>query len=168
MSNAKTVQYKNVMETLVDKEVARQLQKVPVAMRSYLDAAQISTYALNRLPVLYASSEAGKNKQLERGKNTYQQDIEVAVRRGIAAVERDPLRASDPIVTVSEETELDQAHKALKQVEELLRHRQLLVEHKLKWGNLLQSVTYALNKLSRSILIQQRKNMSSDDFHKYH
>ncbi|MEL6938083.1 MAG: late competence development ComFB family protein [Cyanobacteria bacterium J06598_1] len=98
--------YTNVMERLVAEEVARQKAKLPTKLREYIKTVEVETYALNRLPALYASSEKGWQMQYEKAGKANAEEIYKAVRQGIAAVQVDPLRASEPLsVRQSDESE---------------------------------------------------------------
>jgi hypothetical protein len=89
--------YINVMESVVVDEVNRQLHHIPGRVRRYLKVEEIVTYALNRLPTLYASSEKGMEHQRQLAQRNLGQQVESAVRQGIAAVQVDPLRLSQPL-----------------------------------------------------------------------
>ena len=89
--------YTNVMERLVAEEVVRQKAKLPPKLREYIKGIEVETYALNRLPALYASSEKGWQMQYEKAGQTHAVTVAQAVRHGIAAVQVDPLRASEPL-----------------------------------------------------------------------
>ena len=98
--------YTNVMERLVAEEVARQKSKLPPKLREYIKGVEVETYALNRLPALYASSEKGWQMQYEKAGKAHAEAVYKAVRQGIAAVQVDPLRASQPLsVRQSDESE---------------------------------------------------------------
>lgn len=86
----------NVMETLVLEEVERQLGRLPSKAASFLKAEEVLAYALNQLRPLYASSMQGIEWQHQRAGQLLK-DIEVAVRQGMAAVQRDPLRVTQPL-----------------------------------------------------------------------
>ncbi|MEL7038713.1 MAG: late competence development ComFB family protein [Cyanobacteria bacterium J06592_8] len=87
----------NVMQILVLQEVDRQLKELSHNQAQYIKPVEVVTYALNRLPPLYASSQEGLGHQLKQAQNQYKPQITVAVRQGIAAVQRDPLRRSTPL-----------------------------------------------------------------------
>ena len=89
--------YTNVMERLVAAEVARQKAKLPPKLREYIKTVEVETFALNRLPALYASSEKGWQMQYEKAGKTHGEAVSKAVRQGVAAVQVDPLRASQPL-----------------------------------------------------------------------
>jgi hypothetical protein len=54
--------------------------------------ADVVTYALNRLPVLYASSESGWQYQRQIARREHYPKIKQVVRQAIIAVQVDPLR----------------------------------------------------------------------------
>ena len=89
--------YINVMESLVAQEVGKQLQDVPARVRRYLKMEEVVTYALNRLPTLYASSEKGWQYQRQLAKRDLHRQIGTAVRQAIVAVQVDPLRLAQPL-----------------------------------------------------------------------
>ncbi|ESA38222.1 late competence development protein [Leptolyngbya sp. Heron Island J] len=91
-------EYINVMELLVAEEVEQQLRQLPTRVLKYVKPIEVETYALNRLPSLYAVSEKGWQSQYHKAKHELRKDIGNAVRRAIAAVQVDPLRASRPLV----------------------------------------------------------------------
>lgn len=89
--------YLNVMESLVAEEVKRQLKHLPPKLVKYLNPAQVIAYALNRLPALYATSIEGWYQQEKRAKDEFAEQISRAVRQGLAAVQRDPLKVTTPL-----------------------------------------------------------------------
>lgn len=86
----------NIMELLVKEEVFQEIKKLPVNVAKFITIAEVSTYALNRLPALYVSSEEGKYFQLKKAEGM-KEAIRTAVLQGIGAVMRDPLRKSTPL-----------------------------------------------------------------------
>lgn len=58
--------YQNIMENLVHKEIHRQLKRLPQKLAEYIDVVEVATYALNRVPPLYASSERGKERHKKK------------------------------------------------------------------------------------------------------
>lgn len=143
MNQPKVQTYINVMESLVSDEVEKQIKRLPPNVRQYLDPIEITTYALNRIPPLYASSEQGRKKQEARAKDKFSEEITQAVRQGIAAVQRDPLRVSTPILADAD-LEKQKAEKALVDLREFLRREQLMSQQELSWDNLVTSVKYAI------------------------
>ncbi|MGB5596982.1 MAG: late competence development ComFB family protein, partial [Crocosphaera sp.] len=69
----------NVMEILVKEEIEKQLKFYPKNIRNYINKVEVATYALNRLPPLYASSTIGKEKQKRIAKEKHQTHINLAV-----------------------------------------------------------------------------------------
>ncbi|MDY7021087.1 MAG: late competence development ComFB family protein [Cyanobacteriota bacterium] len=88
----------NVMQILVLQEVNHQLKELSPNQAEYIKPVEVITYALNRLPSLYASSKEGLCYQLKQAQEEYKPQILQAVRQGIAAVQRDPLRRSTPLM----------------------------------------------------------------------
>lgn len=131
--------YKNIMETLVEQEVAHQMRKIPPQMVQYVRAVEVMTYALNRLPVLYACSEKGMQLQLKTAKQKYGPQIVQQVRWAIAAVQRDPLRQFKPIQQQDQKT-LDSL-------------RDLLKDPSLTWDNLPNTVSNLLD-----LAVQEQMN----------
>ena len=125
----------NVMETLVDQEVQRQLKTLPARTIEYIQPAQVRAYALNRLPALYATSKEGVRKQTLRGQAQLQEKITAAVHQGFSAVQQDPLRRmSHHSLSVNE----SQAQSALHDLQELLQRPDLT------WDNLVRITERAL------------------------
>lgn len=119
--------YTNVMERLVAEEVHRQKAKLPPKLREYIKTVDVETFALNRLPALYASSEKGWQLQYEKAGKDHGEAVTQAVRRGIAAVQVDPLRASAPLsVHQNDESEVV-----------LTTFRNLLNQPDLTWDDIL-------------------------------
>ncbi|NJL87794.1 MAG: late competence development ComFB family protein [Leptolyngbyaceae cyanobacterium SM1_1_3] len=90
-------EYINVMEILVAEEVAQQLKKLSPRVLKYVRRAEVETYALNRLPALYASSEKGWEHQVEKAQRELHAKIVHAVRQAFAAVQVDPIRLAQPL-----------------------------------------------------------------------
>ncbi|MEL6778628.1 MAG: late competence development ComFB family protein [Cyanobacteria bacterium J06597_16] len=119
--------YTNVMERLVAEEVERQKAKLPPKLREYIKTVEVETFALNRLPALYASSEKGWQMQYEKAGKTHGEAVSKAVRQGVAAVQVDPLRASQPLsVRQNDESEAI-----------LTSFRKMLNQPELTWDDIL-------------------------------
>ncbi len=155
---AKTNQ--NVMELLVKEEIERQVNRYPVTLTKYINKLEVATYALNRLPALYASSHKGKNQQKIIGKKKFKHQITMAVRQGLAAVQRDPLRVSTPLISEAD-IEYQTARTALQDIHKLLEERNLLDYQKLSWDNLVNVVKRALNKTAWAAISQQPSDKST-------
>ena len=94
----------NVMEILVAEEVDRQLRRCPSTLLDYVKSVEVETYALNRLPPLYAASHEGLEYQKDRARRDYGSKIQTTVRQALVAVQQDPLRRSTPLVTEDDRT----------------------------------------------------------------
>lgn len=113
--------YMNVMELLVTEEVEKQLKTMHPRMLKYLKRVEVETYALNRLPSLYASSEKGWQHQYEKAKRELHNQIKSAVRQAFAAVQVDPIRSSEPLHGQDNEA----ANVALNALREILKQPDL-------------------------------------------
>lgn len=113
--------YMNVMELLVSEEVEKQVKTMQPRMLKYLKRVEVETYALNRLPSLYASSEKGWQLQYEKAKRELHNQIKSAVRQAFAAVQVDPIRASEPLHNQQD----DAASVALSALRDLLKQPDL-------------------------------------------
>ena len=76
-------QFINVMEELVLTEVISKVAEIEASSDKSLDVGDITAYALNRLPPLYATTEEGANYQRERAIKELQELISQAVGEAI-------------------------------------------------------------------------------------
>lgn len=88
---------KNAMEILIAEEIERQIQSYPSEARKYINQIEVATYALNRLPALYASSEEGLYRQIQIGKSKLGYQITRVVATAIETIRANPLRFSTPL-----------------------------------------------------------------------
>ena len=88
---------KNVMEILVTEEIKKQIQQYPSQIKEYINEVEVASYALNRLPPLYASSEEGFYRQKQRGQREFRHQISNVVRQALKVVQAEPLRFSTPL-----------------------------------------------------------------------
>ena len=107
--------YVNVMELLVAEEVDQQLQRLPERVLKYIRRSEVETFALNRLPALYASSEKGLQHQYDRAIRELNPKIASAVRQAFAAVQIDPIRLSQPIHLEDDSRESEAVLQALRE-----------------------------------------------------
>ncbi|GAB4320333.1 MAG: hypothetical protein Kow0091_27790 [Geminocystis sp.] len=121
--------YKNVMEAFVQEEIEFQLQNNKALSRSadYINLLEVATFALNRLPCYYASSIEGIERQRRRikEKRELKQKISFVVSQAFAAVERDPLRRSTPIIEEDKKDIFDEARSAVYQAKDTLPETEL-------------------------------------------
>ncbi|MEM7554462.1 MAG: late competence development ComFB family protein [Cyanobacteria bacterium P01_A01_bin.84] len=118
--------YQNVMETVVIEEVEEQLQILPPNIKKHIKAYDITAYALNRLPPLYATGKRGWHRQYNRGKKDLHSEVKKVVKEALIAVQKDPIR-SDRLIDTEEERV---AYMALQEV------RWLLKRNDISWENL--------------------------------
>lgn len=142
----------NVMEMLVVEEVEKQIQDLPIKTAHYIKAPEVVAYALNRLPGLYATSKRGWQRQWHYGKTELSEKIAIAVRQGIVAVQRDPLRVNDPLHLQQEDLS---AMYALEKLKVLLQCEDL------SWEQLPDIVEQKLLSISRGRTASYRASDST-------
>ncbi len=128
---------RNVMEVLVADEIERQIVRIPSNVKKFINPIEVATYALNRLPALYASSQQGFNKQKIKGRAEYSVNITQQVRKGFAAVQQDLLRSSTPLTSDTErnvDRDLQEARAALQELADYLPKKDLT------WKNIVKLV----------------------------
>ncbi len=138
--------HRNVMELLVADEIDRQIVRLPNNIRKFINTIEVATYALNRLPALYASSQQGFNKQKLKGRSQYSVKITQEVRKGFAAVQQDLLRNSTPLLADNEEEiekSIAEAKAALKELADYLPEKDLT------WKNIVKLVKPLLVELQQ-------------------
>ncbi|MEL6135918.1 MAG: late competence development ComFB family protein [Cyanobacteria bacterium J06628_6] len=133
--------YTNVMEVMVAEEVERQLGNLPPRVMRYIKPVEVETYALNRLPSLYASSERGWQCQYDRAGRSLHKQVTDAVRQAIAAVQVDPIRASEPLAV----------KQGADAVEMLNKFRRALRKPNLTWEALLQYIKSAKGSVATEL-----------------
>jgi hypothetical protein len=136
--------HRNVMEMLVAEEIERQIVRLPSNIQKFINPIEVATYALNRLPALYASSQQGFNKQKLKGRSEHSVKITQEVRKGFAAIQQDLLRNSTPL-QAENESEVDRSIKEAKAaLQELADY---LPEKDLTWKNVIRLVKPILAEL---------------------
>jgi hypothetical protein len=136
--------HRNVMEVLVADEIERQIVRLPSNIKKFINPIEVATYALNRLPALYASSQQGFNKQKLKGRSEHSVKITQEVRKGLAAVQQDLLRSSTPLLSKND-SEIDKSIKEAKAaLQELADY---LPEKDLTWKNVVRLVKPILAEL---------------------
>ncbi|PSB12830.1 competence protein ComFB [Pleurocapsa sp. CCALA 161] len=163
--------HRNVMELLVADEIERQIVRLPSNIKKFINPIEVATYALNRLPALYASSQQGFNKQKLKGRSEHSVKITQEVRKGLAAVQQDLLRSSTPLLSENE-SEIDKSIKEAKAaLQELADY---LPEKDLTWKNVVRLVKPILAELKEqdSEIVNTQKvkarnsNLWEDSVHK--
>ena len=130
------------MEVLVAEEIDRQIVRLPSNIQKFINPIEVATYALNRLPALYASSQQGFNKQKLKGRSQYSVKITQEVRKSFAAIQRDILRSSIPLSANSEvDKSIEEAKAALQELADYLP------EEDKSWKNIVKLVKPILAEL---------------------
>jgi Late competence development protein ComFB len=158
--------YQNVMESLVEKEIESQLKQLPQNLSRYLDPIDVATYALNRLPPLYAATEKGKTYQELVGQSKLKTQIVAAVRQAIIAVQRDPIRKLTPL-TSKNQKDYHRSKKALAELQDWLITHHLLGLEPVTWENLLNVFRNALRAVLKPHLIamENLQNLLINNYH---
>lgn len=97
MNSNSQKKYVNIMEKMVAEEVSQKMKLLPQKLAKYIKRSDVETYALNRLPPLYASSKEGLQFQIKKAQKDYQEKIALVVNHALAAVQRDILKQSTPL-----------------------------------------------------------------------
>jgi hypothetical protein len=100
--------YKNVMEILIDNEIDRQTCDYSQIEAQKFNRIEVATYALNRVPPLYASSQEGIERQYERGMLEFSDRIKATVEQALRQIQKNPHATSTPLPRLEEmvDTEL--------------------------------------------------------------
>jgi hypothetical protein len=163
--------HRNVMELLVADEIERQMVRLPSNIKKFINPIEVATYALNRLPALYASSQQGFNKQKLKGRSEHSVKITQEVRKGLAAVQQDLLRSSTPLISENESA----IDKSIKEAKAALQElADYLPEKDLTWKNVVRLVKPILAELKEqdSEVVNSQKvkarnsNLWEDSIHK--
>ncbi len=136
----------NIMVLLVQEEIERQLQIYPQKMRNYINQVEVATYALNRLPPLYASTFIGREHQKRTGQQKYKSQIILAVRRALAAIERDPIRQSVALVA-EKQVQYELAQTSLRKLEKMFKKQGIIANNQeLSWNKLTRIIHSIMTK----------------------
>lgn len=149
--------YVNVMEILVAEEVERQLRRLAPRVAKYVKRLEVETYALNRLPPLYASSEKGWEHQYEKARHSQRTQITKAVMQAMAAVQVDPIRSSRPLAIHK-----DESQSALKIL------RDLLQQPDLTWEGIINRIRPMLGATAPPPSDPTASNQPKEDEHRHY
>jgi hypothetical protein len=131
---------KNVLEEIVVVEVQAQLKHLSQPAREAINLSEVAAFALNRLPVLYASTSRGWLQQRKRAHNELQHQTVSSVQQALLGVKRDPLRKSTKIAASKVETP---AHI-------LTRLQKLFSKPTLRWNQVPQAFQEAITLVSHA------------------
>jgi hypothetical protein len=146
---------KNAIEELVVIEVQEQLKHLHPAVRETINLSDATAYALNRLPVLYASTSRGWLQQRKRANNEFRSQITKAVQQALLGIKRDPIRNTIQIAASRVETP---AHV-------LAKLQKLLGESNLAWQDVPQALQKVLSLVSHK---SEYTSLSVSDRHRLH
>jgi hypothetical protein len=144
---------KNVLEEIVVVEVQEQLTHLSPTAREAINLSEVAAFALNRLPVLYASTSRGWLQQRKRAHNDLQHRIVSSVQQALLGVERDPLRKSTKIAASKVETP---AHI-------LARLQKLFSKTSLRWQDVPRAFQETLTLVSQA---PEYASLSINDRHR--
>ncbi|MDX2256639.1 MAG: late competence development ComFB family protein [Pseudanabaenaceae cyanobacterium bins.39] len=146
---------KNAIEELVVIEVQEQLKHLHPAIRETINLSEATAYALNRLPVLYASTSRGWLQQRKRANSEFRSQITKAVQQALLGIKRDPIRKATQIAASRTETP---AHV-------LAKLQKLLGEPNLAWQDVPQALQKVLSLVSHQ---SEYTGLSVSDRHRLH
>lgn len=109
-------QFINVMEELVLSKALTLVTEIEVASNQSIDIGNITAYALNRLPPLYATTKEGANYQKQRAQNELQELITQRVQEAITHHIK-----SDKVLGKKPALETDTEQDVVKQISILLQ-----------------------------------------------
>lgn len=125
----------NIMEELVNEEIAKQVKDIP----QDINRVEVATYVLNRLPALYASCHKGANKQRIKGRSEYRSKIAKFVRCGIVLVRQDVFRESAPLQS-SDTLEPEQIAQLKESLHALTELSKFLPNENVSWDEIIETV----------------------------
>ncbi|MCY7334360.1 MAG: late competence development ComFB family protein [Pseudanabaena sp. CAN_BIN31] len=131
---------KNTLEEIVVVEVQEQLKHLNKNLSEQINISEVAAFALNRLPVFYASTSRGWLQQRKRAYQELQREITNAVQQALLGVKRDPLRKSTEIAASKIETP---AHV-------LAKLQKLFSKPSLQWQDVPQALQESLTSVSYS------------------
>ncbi len=140
MINPPSKTYRNAMEPLVVQEVQRQMQQISPSVAQMVNADDVIAYALNSLPSLYATTEAGWQWQQTRAQKELAPQIANAVCQGMMVVHQAPDRHDNRLC--SPDSNLFDAQRALTELSTFLGYSNL------NWTNLVPAVKHALAQVA--------------------
>jgi len=131
---------KNALEEIVVVEVQEQLKQLNKASRETINLSEVTAFALNRLPALYASTSRGWLQQRKRAHNELRNQVTSAVQHALMGVKRDPIRKFTQIAASKVETP---AHV-------LAKLQQLFSKPSLVWQDVPQAFQETLTLVTHS------------------
>jgi hypothetical protein len=127
----------NVLEVLVMEATERQIDRLEPDIAKLLTREEVSAYALNRLPPMYATSENGYRELRLRVKKELKGDVIIKIREGIVKMSQSPMRRFLPPPFEQFDHQREEAIAELKA---------LLKEEELSWQSIPEVVAEILRK----------------------
>jgi len=132
----------NAMEVLVNEEIDRQIAVSSEFDLRDFDRCDAVAYALNRLPALYATTEEGWTRQVDRARRGLMDLVEMAVDWGMREAHRKRKPFDTPLTAESLRNPADRALQDL---------RDLLGRDDISWENIGSAVHDALRERGETI-----------------
>jgi len=106
----------NTLENLVAAIAHRQIDKLDPDSQAKVTLEEVSAFALNRLPPMYATSENGLKYWRDRARNELSTNILTTVQDGIVTILKSPSRFLPPLPSDRFYTEQEEAMEELKDI----------------------------------------------------
>jgi len=134
----------NTLENLVGSVAHRQISKLSPSLRQQVTLEEVSAYALNRLPPMYATSENGLQYWRDRARTELSSDILITVRQGVITILKSPSRFLPPLPSDKFSTEQELA---------IVELQDILQITDIDWRNVAEIVQDALELYQRGEFI---------------
>jgi hypothetical protein len=106
---------RNAIEELVVEETKTQILRLPSGVKAKTSIDEVSAYALNRLPPMYATTRRGYLQQQKRAYTELKQEISHTISRGLIGVRKDTLKDPTPLP----QSELEREERSLLKLQEI-------------------------------------------------
>ncbi len=143
---------RNVIEELVVSEVIAQNGRLSSSVKAKTNIDEVASYALNRLPPLYATTRRGYLHQQKLACKDFKSEIAQTISRGLIGVKKDILKDATPLP----ECELEREERSL------LRLQKILEIDNLRWRDVPSAVEKTMMniKLKMAVSYNSYKNKS--------
>jgi len=125
---------RNVMEELVVAEAKVQMARLEPRIQEQIRLADVAAYALNQLPLFYATNQRGWDKQRQRAQEECGRQISAVVRQAIVNATNAPLRNPEPLPP----------HDLVSPEQSLFRIQELCNQKNLYWRDVPRAVAAAI------------------------
>lgn len=145
----------NTLENLVCSIAQRQISRIDSSLTEKVSLEEVSAYALNRLPPMYATTENGLKYWRDRARNELSTDILLTVRQGIVTILKSPSRFLPPLPSDKFSTEQEVAIAEL---------RDILQINDIDWRNVAMVIKDAIEQSKRGEIVwisREHRNQSN-------